>query len=116
MAPGTKVRTLGNSHTHLSTIWMPVTNNIQISTLQGMVAQGLNPSTRDVETDRTLRVQSQPSLHREFQASQDYIVRPCFKRQINTVQEAGMMAYVGNANTWKVRQEDSQSSRPAWAT
>lgn len=33
-----------------------------------------NPSTREVEAERLLQVGGQPSLYREFGASQDFIV------------------------------------------
>ena len=43
-----------------------------------VMAQAFNPSTREVEADRSLEVQGLLGLHSEFQDSQNYIVRSCF--------------------------------------
>ena len=50
-----------------------------------MVAHTFDSSAWEAETSRSPRVQSQPGLHREFQASQGYIVRPCVKKTINSI-------------------------------
>jgi hypothetical protein len=44
----------------------------------------LNPSPQEAEAGRSLLVQVQPDLHREFKASQDFIERPCLKKTKRT--------------------------------
>ena len=46
-----------------------------------MVAHSFNSSTWEAETGGSLWVQDQPGLHREFQDSQGYVERDCFKQQ-----------------------------------
>lgn len=45
------------------------------------MACAYNPSTRKVEAGGLLQVGGQPSLYREFGASQDFIVGPYKKRR-----------------------------------
>jgi hypothetical protein len=44
-----------------------------------VMVQAFDPSTQEAEADRSLWVWGQPDLHSEFQDSQRYIVRLCFK-------------------------------------
>ena len=46
-----------------------------------VVAHIFNSSTREAEAGRSLSVQGQPGLQREFQDSQGYKVKPCLKKQ-----------------------------------
>jgi hypothetical protein len=46
-----------------------------------VVAPAYNSSIGEAEADRSLWVQGQPYLPREFQDSQGYIERPCFTKQ-----------------------------------
>lgn len=40
-----------------------------------------NSNAQEAKTGRALQVRGQPGLHGEFQVSQDYIVKPCLKKQ-----------------------------------
>lgn len=45
-----------------------------------MLAHPCNVNTQS-EAGGFLRIQGQPSLHRAFQASQSFVVRPCLKNK-----------------------------------
>lgn len=47
----------------------------------GMMVCACNPSTQEAEAGEWTQVQGQFGLHCEFKANQDYIVRPCLKKQ-----------------------------------
>ena len=45
------------------------------------LAHAFNPRTQEAKPSRYLRVQGQPGLHREFQPSWRYIVKPCYEKK-----------------------------------
>lgn len=49
----------------------------------GIVTHHFSPSTREAEASRSLQVQGQPGLHREFKDSQGYEEKLCLKKQTN---------------------------------
>lgn len=51
----------------------------------------VNPSTWELETDRSQQVQGQPSLPNKFQAIQVYLVGPFFKNKQRNKQEERIM-------------------------
>lgn len=53
--------------------WLAVLSRVKQA---GIVVYIYNSSTQEAETGRMLQVQSQPGLHREFQESQDYVIKP----------------------------------------
>lgn len=57
---------------------------LEIHIWPGMVEQSCNSSTWEAEEGRFLLVWCQPGLHRKFQASHSYIVRPCLTKQKQT--------------------------------
>ena len=46
-----------------------------------MVAHTFNHSTQKAQAGRSLQIQGQPGLESEFQHSQDYKGKPCFKNK-----------------------------------
>ena len=54
--------------------------NHQENNMLGMEVYTFNSSTQETESDKSLWVQSQIGLHKEFQANKDYIVRICHKK------------------------------------
>lgn len=48
-----------------------------------MMTHHFSPSTQEAEASRSLQVQGQPGLHREFQDSQGYEEKLYLKKQTN---------------------------------
>lgn len=53
-----------------------------------MLAQAFNPRTRAAKVGESQWVQGQEGLHGKFQASQENIVEPAFKKQTTTPKNA----------------------------
>ena len=46
-----------------------------------MRPHAFNPDIWEAKAGGSLRVQDQPGLYKEFQARQDYVMRPCLKKK-----------------------------------
>ena len=78
---------------------------IKTQQLLGMVAHSFNPIIWKAEAGRSLGVWSQTGLHSKFQESQNYVQKPCLKKNKNKTKQKNYRSFLPSQPSYLVQKQ-----------